>query len=50
MSGSRGWRQDFKAKLDLAIAASEARAFSLSDDGAAVSSIQEAMDADASAP
>ena len=50
VSGSRGWRQDFKAKLDLAIAASEARAFNLSDDGAAVSSIQEAMDADASAP
>jgi hypothetical protein len=32
VSGSRGWRQDFKGKLDLAIAASEARALTLSDE------------------
>jgi hypothetical protein len=50
VSGSRGWRQDFKGKLDLAIAASEARALNLSDDGAKVGSIQGAADADASAP
>jgi hypothetical protein len=50
VSGSRGWRQNFKSKLDLAIAASEARAFKLSDEVAAVSSIQEAIDGDVSAP
>ena len=50
VSGSRGWRQDFKSKLELAIAASEARALNLSDEVTAVSSIQEAIDTDASAP
>ena len=50
VSGSRGWRQNFKSKLDLAIAASEARALNLSDEVAAVSSIQEAIDGDVSAP
>ena len=50
VSGSRGWRQNFKSKLDLAIAASEARALNLSDEDAAVSSIQEAIDGDVSAP
>jgi hypothetical protein len=50
VSGSRSWRQDFKSKLELAIAASEARALNLSDEVTAVSSIQEAIDTDASAP
>ncbi|MFT6093864.1 MAG: hypothetical protein ACJA2Q_001764 [Pseudohongiellaceae bacterium] len=49
VSGSRGWRQDFKGKLDLAIAASEARALNLSDQEIAVKSAEPA-DNDSAAP
>lgn len=49
VSGSRGWRQDFKGKLDLAIAASEARALNLSDEDMAMTAT-ESMNSDSSAP
>ncbi|MFT6401150.1 MAG: hypothetical protein ACJA2D_000456 [Pseudohongiellaceae bacterium] len=49
VSGSRGWRQDFKGKLDLAIAASEARALNLSDQNIAAKSV-DSMGTDSAAP
>lgn len=49
VSGSRGWRQDFKGKLDLAIAASEARALTLSDENIMATS-SESMSDDSAAP
>lgn len=49
VSGSRGWRQDFKGKLDLAIAASEARALNLSDEDMAGDSAK-SMDNQSGAP
>lgn len=49
VSGSRGWRQDFKGKLDLAIAASEARALNLSDEDMAGDSAK-TMDNQSGAP
>lgn len=49
VSGSRSWREDFKGKLDLAIAASEARALGIADQGMPTATLDTAED-DASAP